>query len=276
MVDRPADLPNYQRPPLVEVVLAVQFAELQGYKTLHGALLWNDKFRSAYPRFVEQPSLEPSFEVFSPQEPGARFEIKQMPMPPLPRLWFINDQDTELVQIQANRFIRNWRGEGENYPRYETLRESFFSDFQTIDEFFKSWNIGSMQPNQCEITYVNRLHLEGHDLRANPGVAIKIFDQQALRPCDQGARLPDAESCSLSARYVLKDASGEPRGRLHVTLQPWPKEPDLRLDLMVRGAPATADLKAVADFLDEGRVTIVHGFTAITTGQMHGEWGRVK
>jgi uncharacterized protein (TIGR04255 family) len=276
MIDRPADLPDYNRPPVVEVVLSVQFAELQGYQTLHGALLWDNKFRSAYPRFVEQPPLEPSFEVFGPQEPAARFEIKQMPMLPLPRLWFINEQDTELVQVQANRFIRNWRGEGENYPRYENLREGFFSDFQTVDAFFKTLGIGSIQPNQCEITYVNRLRLEGHDLRANPGVALKIFSQQALRQDDQRARLPDPESCNLLARYVLKDANGEPHARLHVTVQPWPGESHLRLDLMVRGAPATADLKAVADFLDEGRVTIVNGFTAITTERMHEEWGRLK
>ena len=99
MVDRPTDLPDYERPPLVEVALAVQFAELPGYRTVHAGLLWQDKFREAYPRFFEQPPLDPTFEVFGPQARTPQLQIKQMPGPPVPRLWFMNDNKTELVQI---------------------------------------------------------------------------------------------------------------------------------------------------------------------------------
>jgi uncharacterized protein (TIGR04255 family) len=274
MVDRPANLPDYEHPPIVEMVLGVQFAELPGFKTVHAGLLWEEKFRAAYPRFSEQGPLEPNFEVFGSQR-RPKFEIKQVPGL-APRLWFMNERDDELVQIQANRFIRNWRGEGVNYPRYEKLRESFFSDLQEFGSFLKHWDIGTIQPNQCEVTYVNRLHLEGYDLTVNPGIALKLFHPEALRPGEEGERLPDPENCHLSARYVLKGANGEPRGRLYMTIQPWQTEPDLRLDLIVRGAPASPDLKAVADFLDEGRAIIVNGFTAITTDRMHQEWGRVK
>jgi uncharacterized protein (TIGR04255 family) len=274
MVDRPANLPDYERPPIVEMVLGVQFAELPGFTTVHAGLLWEEKFRAAYPRFSEQAPLEPSFEVFGSQQ-RLKFEIKQVPGLP-PRLWLMNERDDELVQIQANRFIRNWKGEGVNYPRYEKLRESFFSDLQEFGSFLKGWDMATIQPNQCEVTYVNRLRLEGYDLTANPGIALKLFHPEALRPGNEGERLPNPENCHLSARYVLKGANGEPHGRLHVTAQPWQREPDLRLDLMVRGAPASHDLKAVADFFDEGRKVIVNGFTAITTERMHQEWGRVK
>lgn len=279
MVDRPADLPDYERPPLVEVALGVQFAELQGYRTVHAGLLWADKFRDAYPRFVEQPTRDPTFEVFGPRQSKAlRVNITRMPGPPVPRLWFMNTQETELVQIQGNRFVRNWKkvGEGEEYPRYEQLRMRFFSDLEEVNSFFESWGIGSMHPNQCEITYVNRLELDGHDLRACPGAALKLFPSQALRPGDEGSRLPEPEDCNLSVRYVLKDEDGAPRGRLLVTVQPWPGEPALRVDLTVRGAPTAANFNAAADFLDKGRSTIVHSFTAITTDQMHKKWGRVQ
>lgn len=278
MVDRPADLPDYERPPLVEVVLGVQFAELQGYRTVHTGLLWADKFREAYPRFVEQPPLNPTFEVFGPRTTAPQFELKPMPGPLVPRLWFMNNQETELVQIQANRFVRNWRkvGEGEKYPRYERLRERFFSELEEIDAFFRNQDIGAIHPNQCEITYVNRLELEGHDLRTRPGAALELFSRQGLRPSRHGGSSPEPEDCNLSARYVLKDANGEPHGRLLIALQPWSNEPVLRLDLTVRGAPATADFDAVGDFLDKGRSAIVHCFTAITTEQMHKKWGRVQ
>jgi hypothetical protein len=75
MVDRPADLPDYEHPPLVEVVLSVQFAELQGYRTVHAGLLWEGKFRQAYHRVVEQPPLDPTFEVFGPQQSAPAFTM---------------------------------------------------------------------------------------------------------------------------------------------------------------------------------------------------------
>lgn len=278
MVDRPADLPDYEHPPLVEVVLSVQFAELQGYRTVHAGLLWEEKFRQAYPLVVEHPPLNPTFEVFGPQASSPQLQIKQMPGPQVPRLWFSNSENTELVQIQADRFVRNWRkvGKGECYPRYERLRKQFFADLEEVDGFFKDWKIGAMQPNQCEMTYVNRLELQGYDLRNRPGLALNFFPERALQPDREDARLPESEDCNLAVRYVLKDARAEPRGRLLVTVQPWSREPALRLDLTARGAPETADFEAVASFLDEGREAIVHGFTAITRERMHKKWGRVK
>jgi uncharacterized protein (TIGR04255 family) len=274
MISRPAELPDYKRPPLVEVVLGVQFAQLQGYRTVHAGLLWEEKFRKAYPRFVEQPPLGSTFEVFGPQARAAQFEITSMPGLPVPRLWFMNSEETELVQMQADRFVRNWRGE--HYPRYEQLREQLFVELEEVDAFCKSWDIGSIRPNQCEITYVNRLRLEGHDLRTVPGLAIRIFERQGMQLSDESVGLLEPEHCNTSIRYILKNTHGEPRGRLLITLQPWPREPELRLDLTVRGAPVKADFEAVADFLDEGRRTIVQGFTAITREEMHKQWGRVK
>jgi uncharacterized protein (TIGR04255 family) len=167
-------------------------------------------------------------------------------------------------------------GEGAKYPRYESLREHFFHDLTEIDEFFKNWEIGTVRPNQCEITYVNRLELEGEDIRACPGVALKLFPMPPLRLDSEAVKLPAPEDCNLVARYVLKDAQGKPRGRLLITVQLWSTEPALRLDLTVRGAPEAASLEAVADFLDQGRKTIVHSFTAITTEQMHRKWERVQ
>ena len=55
-------------------------------------------------------------------------------LPPLPRCWFLNDTETRLIQLQADRFIHNWRkvtGK-EEYPRYEAIRDEFIDRW---DEF---------------------------------------------------------------------------------------------------------------------------------------------
>ena len=163
----------------------------------------------------------------------------------------VHEHSADRTRTNYRQITHNWRkvGEGENYPRYETLRERFFSELEELDLFFKSWQICTIRPNQCEITYVNRLELKGHELRAQPGRAVSLLPRGDLQPEREGAKLPEAEDCNLTGRYVLKDADGQARGRLLITVRPWPNEPVLRLDLTLRGAPRTADFKAVADFL---------------------------
>ena len=63
---RPPDLPDFDNPPLVEVVLSVQFSDLQSYRTVHPGLLWERKFRESFPEFAEQPPLDPLFETLAP------------------------------------------------------------------------------------------------------------------------------------------------------------------------------------------------------------------
>ena len=50
---------------------------------------------------------------------------------PAPRFWFVNESGNELVQVQRDRFIRNWRKtEGQpGYPSYDNLREAFADDW---------------------------------------------------------------------------------------------------------------------------------------------------
>ena len=279
MQNRPADLPDFERPPLVEVVLSVQFAELGGYRTLHAGLLWERKFREAYPEFSEHAPLDPVFETFgsrSPAEP--RFEIRQLAGPPVPRVWLINPDKTELIQIQADRFVHNWRKVGRaDYPRYEHLKDRFFERLRQVEAFAESEGIGKIEPNQCEITYVNVIRVEGGaDVRTRPEAALRCWSRVEADSSDPLAKLPDMEDTRFSIRYVMESQERAPIGRLLVSVAPAIGEPALRLDLTARGAPSAASLIGVSDFLDLGRDTIVRTFTALTTPEMHKIWGRVQ
>jgi uncharacterized protein (TIGR04255 family) len=276
--ERPADLPDFKNPPLVEVVLSVQFSELRNYRTVHAGLLWQ-RFRQAYPKFAEHPNLNPTFEAFgihSPAQP--RFELRQLPGPLVPRLWFINADDTELLQFQADRFIHNWRKmKGADYPRYESLRDRFFARLGEVETFLQDESIGKIEPNQCEVTYVNMIRLDDEtDIRVRPEVALRVWSAVDLADSDAFARLPQMENASFSIRYVMKSAEDAPLGRLVVAAQPVGGQPELRLDLTARGAPDKPSLDAVARFFDQGRDAIVRGFTALTTPYMHRVWGRIK
>jgi uncharacterized protein (TIGR04255 family) len=279
LLSRPADLPDFENPPLVEVVLSVQFSELRAYRTVHAGILWAQKFREAFPKVSEHPPLNPVFEAFGPKSPAApRLELKQLAALPIPRLWFVNADDTELIQFQADRFIHNWRKTGSAgvYPRYESLRERFFEELREVDGFLQSEGIGKIEPNQCEITYVNVIRLEGGaDIRVRPEVALRNWSAVAPGDDDPFATLPQMENATVSIRYVMQ-SGGEPIGRLHVSAQPASGQPALRVDLTARGAPSEPTFAAVASFLDQSREAVVRGFTALTTPDMHRAWRRMK
>jgi len=281
---RPFDLPEYDRPPVVEVVLSVQFSELRAYRTIHAGILWQQHFKNDFPKVSEQPELPPTFEIFGAQSPrgSSGLSITQALGPPVPRLWFCNRTDTELVQFQADRFAHNWRKVGldQDYPRYEYIRSQFFKEFELVSTFAAEYELGELRPNQCEVTYVNHIALEdGENILISPYQAFRFFSDWRPSKDDEAATLPRNEDSRFSARFVMEDGRGNPVGRLLVAADPAVDRdlrPMYRLTLTARGAPASTQPDAISAFFDMGRIAIVRGFTALTTAQMHRQWRRKR
>jgi uncharacterized protein (TIGR04255 family) len=86
-------------------------------------------------------------------------QLQTLNVPPTPRFWFINESGSELIQVQRDRFIKNWRkiGSGDQYPRYEQLRTGFDQDFKQFEDFLKRNQLGAVRVNQCEVTYINHI-----------------------------------------------------------------------------------------------------------------------
>src|SRR5579862_4576764 len=103
MSDQAMPLPSFEMPPVVEVVLGVQFEAIKGFGTPQIGLLWQ-QFRDRFPLTEDQAPLEPQVERFGaarPPFPGFAFHFKL----PTPRCWFLNPQGTELIQVQTDRFL---------------------------------------------------------------------------------------------------------------------------------------------------------------------------
>jgi len=122
-------------------------------------------------------------------------------MPELLRFWFINDVGTEILQIQPDRFVHNWRkvGEEAEYPRYERIRRTFLSEFLRLSRVIKSHLGRELMPNQCEITYVNYFGLE------DAPDALEFF------------RMPEDFP---QIRFAVPGPEGHPIGRLIVQAGP--------------------------------------------------------
>jgi uncharacterized protein (TIGR04255 family) len=271
---RPPDLPDFNDPPVIEVVLGVQFARIAGFSTVHVGRL-HERFRKDFPQVQEAAPLDPVFEIFgATANPQTSIRIQLTAEPILPRMWFINADNTQLIQFQPDRILHNWRktGEGDAYPRYESIKERLFENLEVLDRFLHDEGLGDLKPNQVEISYINHiLFLKDENLHSQPGVAMRNWLDVDL-PGGFGA----PEDVRFMVRYVITRGAA-PAGRLTVTAEPRALNdgrPVLQLTLIARGAPTSESLESVSEFLDLGRDHIVRQFAAMTTPAMHQRWRR--
>lgn len=278
MTDVNKPLPEFDNPPVVEVALSVQFETLPDFRTPQIGLLWQ-QFRDRFPKTEEHPPLDSVIERFGvPPTPKGVARFQMLSAPPVPRCWFLNNEGTELVQVQQDRFAHNWRkvGDQATYPRYDYVRTTFENELRKFEDFLSRQQIGELNANQCEITYVNHiLSGEGWNNHGQLGEVLTLF---APRYTDDFRPAP--EDGRLSARYMIPNNTGEPVGRLHVAVEPVYRSADdmpmFALTLTARGRPLGVGVPGVLAFLDLGREWIVRSFASITTPQMHTIWRRKK
>ena len=271
-------LPEYEEPPVVEVAISLQFKGLESLRTPQFGLLWNVLRAEKYSRIEEHGELEQTFEEFE-ERPGPKASVRVQTFddgPPPPRIWFLNEAQNELIQVQRDRLIVNWRrgANSEPYPRYPHIIKRFRSALATFVEFAASEKVGELVPTQCEVTYVN--HMPSGLGWLKHGDLGKVVTPWENRYSDEFLRAP--EDVGFKARYRMDDETGRAIGRLHVLLQPAFSaangQPIFVLNLTGRGSPAPADLEGIFRMFDHEHEWIVRGFTSITTKHMHELWRR--
>lgn len=269
-------LPDFDSPPVAEVALSVQFDELPAFEAAHFGLLWAEEFRERLPKTATHPPIRQQMETFGLKAVGGvKFELLEGA--PKQRCWFLDESETQLVQVQPDRFVHNWRkiGDDDAYPRFEAIRERFSRDMDGLVAFVERHELGTITPNQCEVTYVNHITLPWEGATHHDVGRVFTFVTAPGEP----AFLPLSESVDATARFVI--AVGEPQrriGRLHASVRAGFRNTDQALlfifTLTARGVPTTEGVDGVLGFLDLGREWIVRGFADLTTQEMHGVWGR--
>jgi uncharacterized protein (TIGR04255 family) len=265
-------IPQFERPPLDEMVMGLQFEPLQNFHAAHLGIFWS-RIRERYPYTEDQPPLVPIIELpeMRPVLPGEGASVEIMKAMPLPRCWFISEEKTELVQVQNDRFFRNWRQVqgNEPYPRFHRLIHDFNESWNHFRRFAEDSQIGVPKARMCEITYVNSI-VRGAGW-SNFGELDKVFT--LLRPRDPKGFLPPPEVLSWQLKYKLPDN----RGRLHVEMSPKFRGRDLQLilglNLTARGAPASSSDQDVAAWFSLAHEWAVRAFADMTGPDAHKFWG---
>lgn len=268
-MNRPKHLPEFENPPLNEVVLGVQFNPPRGYQQIRAGEVWG-LFREDYPVVQEQPALPPSFETFGLRSSPAPLMLRSGAAHD--RFWFLTTRGDELIQFQQDRLLHNWRkvGDGTNeYPRFEGMVKRFEDELAELERYVHSLSPQALHITQCEITYINHISAQSEE-------ALLVGDW--LRPLNLQPPL-HADDFSLSLRQTIQDADGRPQGRLVVEAMTAVKEDGaalLVLNITVRGAPRDTTNKSALHFIAKGRDLIVTRFAQLTTDVAHKRWGRIK
>lgn len=254
---RPTDLPDFERPPLQEVAVGVQFDPILPFRHALVGDFWQ-RIQSSFPRSEDRPLLTPVLEgVEGPHQP--EFELEFGPPPPN-RAWFTSPDGSRLLQLQYDRLVLNLRrpDQGSPYRHFEPI----LADFEQYFTDFLGWAEGrelAVHPVQVEVNYVNGW--EAADLR----------DHLRFAPAMTEAGLGRPERETWRTRHVIED--WEQAAAIYLDAER--HEGRARFSLTARLRLPRAAWSDIEHALLHGRRRIVETFAASLSDQANDEWGRI-
>ncbi len=266
-------IPRFEHPPIVELVLGVQFAPLANFTNGHLGWFWKRYLEEDWLRPADAVPIVDQFETFADQRrwgaPDFRLTVGPVASPT--RLQIRNATGDRMLQVQPTRFHYNWLKKDQAYPTYGKLRGSFAEYFARFSRFVAEAGLGEIAPNQWEITYVDQI--SRRDLWQSPADWHKVLPGLlAPGPDIEGAGL---ESVGGEWHYEIKPR----KGRLHVCVQygkPAAEgEPTLMLHTTARGPIGKDSGLDLSAGLDLGHAVALRAFLKLTSADAQRVWGRV-
>lgn len=240
---------DFDHPPVREVVLAAEFSPIEQLDVRHLVGL-QSKWADDYPLLREQPAIPPA--GLPPLLP---------PFGPVHiRLWALTLGQEQIVQIQNDRLILNWRATPPQsaYPRYPGIAAEFERRWDQLLEYLREHDLPQPQPQVVEFTYVNQI---ARDM--SPTSALTFVD-------DLPAGVPGSTT-STAAHYERDINDSNLTGRLVIdAVASDPASPTWSLTVSTRLTPSTADLSAVAKTAHD---ISKRSFLAMTTDLAKQSWG---
>jgi len=265
-----SQLPEFNKPPIIEVVFGIQFEPIPLEAPKVGAF-WQ-RIRKDYPKTQTAPLLPAVKEMFGGH--GAQQEISFF-QTSIQRTFFLDETEAWLVQLQPDRFLTNWRrlDPTADYPRYASVKAKFEDSVSRFLHFCSEEALGNPRVNQLELTYINHIALDAGELDlASVG---KIFrDLQWGKPRDV---LPEPESLAWKVTFPIHEITS----RLHVSLnhaiRRLDEKPLFILELTVRGMPAADSAPPWNEWFNASHERIVRAFADLTTDFAHQNlWSRIR
>lgn len=246
-----AVLPDFERPPVTEVAMAVQFDSQIGFR--------------AVDLFTVTNAWAEDLPVVDERSPLPRFGHFEVETSATPRLWLQNTSGDRVVQIQQDRLAVNWArpDTGDEYPRYDTIRDFLVDAWSRLETTIDTLGLGMPLPDSCQLRYTNELRAsQGWESAADTA---KLVAPWGLAMSDDF--LPEVDGFTM--HFHLPEDSGM------LDIRGWQTEKDMFvLTLECEVWPDLSDFERVLDSMDLAHEWIVRSFVSVTTPAAHSLWGR--
>ena len=257
-MDTPQKKLDFARPPVDEVVLSVLFGHLDSFLAPHLGEIWKEFKQDGFVNITEHPPVIPVVEEFPNPIKNPEWRIN---VPDLARIWFIHEDDSQIIQVQRDRFTFNWRKpkSNQNYPGFSTILERFEEFYNRFGNIVKNMEVGAITPLQYELTYIDQL-FQGEGWNTLDGIG-KIYNlfvdfQQS------GSFWSGAESLRLRTSFHLEHL----HGRLHLSIGNRVKMPEkqktLQTEFTLRGFPENVEHDTMIAWFKSAHGEICKKFTS--------------
>ena len=262
---------DFARPPVDEVVLSVLIQSLDNLLAPHLGAIWTEFKKDRFVRIFEQPPVIPTVEKLTNSMVDAELRIGNIPE--LARIWFIHENEDQILQVQRDRFTFNWRktDSDQKYPGFSTIYERFQDFYSRFCLTIEKLDVGSVQPLQYELTYIDQLmYGESWNSIYDVGKIFNMFNDSF----ESEHFWEGAESLNFRTTFPVRDL----HSRLHVAISNRLKMPEkihtLQTDFTLRGSPENADYE-IATWFNLARDRINDKFVSMFSENIQTQvWGR--
>ncbi|MDX3114602.1 TIGR04255 family protein [Streptomyces scabiei] len=261
-------LPDFERPPVIEVACGVQFRAVQGLRGVTLAPLYNQWIQQ-FPTVEEHPPLPPVVEASPVGGPAVQLFFGNATDQ---RLWFIDATGSSLVQLQQDRLIVNWR-EGEpraEYPRFASVRDNLSARLADLSDFLERESLGKLEITHAEVSYINAIDPQGRGFGALDNI---IQDW----PTFPNHHLGQPTAARAAFEFPIPELGAG--GALAVSVGPGGRtngDVALFMTMTAQGRTEGTSSDAALAFVDAAHEHVVRSFAELTTDAQHAEWGRLS
>ncbi len=255
---------SFQTSPLTEVICGITF-DAPDFASVHFGLYW----QSIQARY---PSL--------PKDTQPIGEIPLLAIPPkLRRVWFESIDQAKVVQLQADKFLYNWRkvDQSVEYPHFQDVYQGFAAEWQHFEAWWRQlWQAQQAAPTfpgldpiraaQYELTYLNQI---GHELGWHSAADTqRIFKFLAGNWGDFPLSQPNAHQFNLE--FALPEGMGTLAISISQGIELANNQPVLICELTARSADA---MRPIAGWFEAAHESMVQSFLHLLNEDVKTAWG---
>ena len=255
---------HFDSPPVNEVVIATFFdpppADLRNE---HIGLFWGE-IRDRFPVVQQRPPTAiPDSLTYDAGMVNPEFF-------PMPRYWFVAEDSINLIQVQKNAFMLNWRRRDADYPSFTHIKPNFDRYYTVFSDFVRAELDVALEISSCELTYVNTV--EQSEFWSGPSDTHRVINSFWVPDVDpQSSGHPDF-NCRYG--YQVSDAM-----RIEIAISSGfatqqPSTPVLILEIKATGRPERQTKSQADAWFDRAHAAIVGTFLHLTDSEIQRRyWG---